>query len=97
MTSIREAIRRRLSGPKPPARSPSGISYGAHWADLARSWTPDRQRAVLQQLRRLLESPDFCPTEFERRYVVVGVDEIPHAGASLMALRAVLEVLLTET
>jgi hypothetical protein len=93
MTSIREAIRRGLSGRK-PTPSASQLSYAAHWVGVTGNWTLDRQRELLRQVQGLMESPEFSPTAFERRYVLAGLDEIPHAGASLTALRGVLEARL---
>jgi hypothetical protein len=41
----------------------------------------------------LIESPDFLNNAFERKFQVEGLDDLHHSGASLIALKKVLEAM----
>ncbi len=51
-------------------------------------------RATAEAVTRL---PGFIPNELLRRYPVPQIDDLPHAGASLVALLEVLDALEAET
>lgn len=80
-------LRRR---PDPAAAQ---YAYTVHWIQQARGWDAGRRRAARAALERLMAAPDFDPGPYARRYVVEAVDGRPHDGASLRALRRVLEAL----
>jgi hypothetical protein len=46
---------------------------------------------VKRVLEGLVARPAFEPTELERRYTIVSIDDRPHAGGSLLALHKVLQ------
>lgn len=93
MTSIRESIRRLLGraeekgedAPRPR------YSYRIYWTKMVREWSAERRHVISNKLAQVLAQEDFDANLFERRYQVAGLDESKHAGASLLALREVLE------
>jgi predicted PurR-regulated permease PerM len=66
-------------------------SYTIYWTKQVRTWETARREAVQAALAEVLAQPSFEDNAYERRYSVAGLDEQAHAGASLMALRKVLE------
>jgi len=93
VTSLREAIRRRLrSRASDPSFDPV-VSYRLYWTGQARTWAPARRAALLRSVATLLQEPDFEPNTYRRRYRIDGLDSNGHAGASLVALRDVLSAL----
>jgi hypothetical protein len=95
-------LRKRLSGlwPRPassaPTRAPGGpprveFSYTVFWTKQVRDWTPARREAMQAALAQVLAEPGFEDNAYERRYNVAGLDAQAHAGASLLALRKVLD------
>jgi hypothetical protein len=96
VTSLRENLLRRFRrGPDPQVQH-AAYAYVVYWTKTARSWTPERRAAVLQAVRDIAANRDFLPTTYERRYRLADVDSSAHAGASLIALRQVLETLESE-
>ncbi len=93
MTSIREAVRRWFAPGMRQAPSPAEYSYGVHWTRTARTWDAARREKARAALLELTRRADFAGTGHEREYIVVDVDETPHAGASLIALLGVLDAL----
>ncbi len=70
-------------------------SYAVFWMKNARLWDHPKREAVEQHVNVLINSPDFDANFYERRYALEGV-EGSHSGASLIALRKVLEALRDE-
>jgi hypothetical protein len=66
-------------------------SYTVYWTKQVRAWDAARREGVGAALADVLAQPDFEDNAYERRYTVAGLDEQAHAGASLLALRKVLE------
>ncbi len=95
---------RRPGGPLPRPRSPrqapgpprADFSYTVFWTKQARQWDTAQRAALLTAVQQVLDAPDFSPNEYERRYRVPGLDTQAHAGASLVALRRVLEAFLAQ-
>lgn len=95
---------RRPGGPLPRPkrkRTPPGpprveFSYTIFWTKQARGWDAARRRAVAAALEEVLRQPGFEANDYARRYRVPGLDEQGHAGASLLALKKVLEALTNE-
>ncbi len=69
-----------------------GFSYSVYWMQVARTWDAEQRRRVAQELRALLNRPDFVANQSERRYHLPGV-EGRHSGGSLVALDRVLQAL----
>ncbi len=99
MTSIREMIRRLLGGDEAAERKASSprpdYSYRVYWTKMARSWSPERRRAVREAVRARVEGDEFEANAFERRYRVEALGDGVHAGASLLALLEVIDALQT--
>jgi hypothetical protein len=93
MTTIRESIRRLFLGDKGQEPSASDFAYVIHWTNLARTWDHERRIMLYAEVSSIIDSPDFTPNAMERRYHVDKLDDLPHAGASLLALKQVLEAL----
>jgi predicted PurR-regulated permease PerM len=66
-------------------------SYTIYWTKHVRAWDPERREAVGAALAEVLAQPGFEDNAYERRYTVAKLDEQAHAGASLLALKKVLE------
>jgi hypothetical protein len=90
--NLRRLVRRRPVpvAPKPPGPPRVDFSYTIFWTKQVRGWEAARREAVSAALDRVLAQPDFESNAYARRYVVPGLDEQAHAGASLLALRKVL-------
>jgi hypothetical protein len=93
MTSLREAVRRWLGRAGPEPGDPSGFSFSVHWTKTARGWDLDRRERVRSALLDLTGGVGFEAKSLDRRYRVAEIDDLPHAGASLIALLEVLEAL----
>ena len=95
---------RRPGGPLPrpkPRRAPPGaprveFSYTIFWTKQARQWEAARRQAVAAALEAVLAQPGFEANDYQRRYRVAGLDDQGHAGASLLALKKVLEAMRNE-
>ena len=96
MTSLRESLRRRLRRKADPQVQHAAFAYVVYWTRTVRGWTPERRAATLRAVRDIAARPDFHPTTYERRYRLADVDASAHAGASLIALRKVLEAMQSE-
>ena len=81
----RESVAARGEGPPRFA-----YSYRVYWISAARAWSPPKRRAIAAALERTLSAPDFTPTVTEPLFSVAGLDRA-HSGASLLALRDVLQ------
>jgi hypothetical protein len=93
LTSLREAIRRRLRLPASGQREDPVVSYRLFWTGQARTWTAERRQAVLRAIEEVLATPGFEPNPYERRYRLAPLDSSGHAGASLVALQEALTAL----
>ncbi len=93
MTSLREALRRRLRLPASDPPDDPRLSYRLYWTGQARSWSPERRESLRRAAGELLATPDFEPNLVQRRYRLAQLDSSGHAGASLVALHTVLTAL----
>ena len=96
VTSLRENLRRRFRRGADPQVQHAAYAYVVYWTKTARGWTSEQRAAALQAVRDIAARRDFLPTTYERRYRLAEVDASAHAGASLIALRQVLEALESE-
>lgn len=69
------------------------FSYTVFWMRQARQWNAERRASVRDSLKGVLAREDFLNNAFARTYTVPGLDDQAHAGASLLALRKVLDAL----
>lgn len=95
MTSIREAIARllaRIGGEEPDEPAPFQ-AYTFYWTKEARAWSSEKRAAVSSELEVLISQAGFEANPYERRYSVPDVDRSKHSGASLIALKRVLNAL----
>lgn len=90
MTSLRERIRRlfRSRADLPPEAA--SFSYRVYWTREVRMWDSGRRHQVRAAVEKVVHAPDFEANAFARRFRVPIVDELSHAGASLVALVQVL-------
>jgi hypothetical protein len=91
MTSVREAVRRLRRRVSRQEAADSAFAYTVYWTKQVRTWDPARRGEVYGSVQQVVSEPDFVPNEFERRYRIQEIDDLAHAGASLVALLAVLE------
>ncbi|NIS79970.1 MAG: hypothetical protein GTO14_07135 [Anaerolineales bacterium] len=93
MFSIREILRRFLSraSASVPEQSHSDFAYKVYWTKHVRDWSVGRRRSTQSAVERTVSQSEFVANKFERRYSIPEVDEIPHSGASLIALLEVLQ------
>ena len=80
--------RRKRARPGPPRVE---FSYIIFWTKQARQWDAARRQAVASALETVLGGPGFEANDYQRRYLVPGLDDQRHAGASLKALKKVLQ------
>ncbi len=73
------------------------FAYRVVWTKEARTWDAARRAVVARAVREVLRSGEFQPNAYNRRYRISELDDLPHSGASLVALREVLEALEDET
>jgi hypothetical protein len=93
-------LRRQLSSPlagqpgqpapKPPGSPRVDFSYTIYWTKTVRRWDEKRRADMAQAVMAVMAQPGFEANDYERRYRVAGLDDVAHAGASLVALRKVL-------
>jgi hypothetical protein len=96
VTSLREAVRRllgRAEEQQMPDVPDVALAYTFYWTKLARLWDNHRRAQVLRAVEDVMDADDFAPNLMERRYWVPATDDVAHAGASLAALRRVLQAL----
>ena len=97
-------LRRKLRGqprseppaPKPPGPPRVDFSYTIYWTKTARRWDEKQRAAMAVAVMAVMAQPGFEANDYERRYRVAGLDDLAHAGASLVALRKVLAALESE-
>jgi len=78
---------------KASASPDPGFAYRVAWTKEARTWDAERRAAIAEALRHVLRASDFLPNTYARRFLVPGLDDVHHSGASLVALRDVLDAL----
>jgi hypothetical protein len=79
--------------PKPaePLTAPKiDFAYSIFWTKMTRTWDSERRRLMAERVGAVIHSPDFHDNALERKYMVEGLDEFAHSGASLLALQKVL-------
>jgi len=77
-------------GAQNPDPRPSDYAYTLYWARLVQGWGAERRAQIALSVEAVISSRGFRPNEFYRTYSVPGLDEIAHAGASLLALQQIL-------
>lgn len=97
MNRLREYCRRLLRQGREHSSSSLAYSYRVYWTKTARMWGEDRRRQVRAAVQSVTRLPGFTPNERLRRYPVPQIDDLPHAGASLVALLEVLDALESDT
>jgi hypothetical protein len=80
--------RAAAKAPNPPRVD---FSYTIYWTKLVRRWDVERRTEMAEAVAAVIAQPGFEANDFERRYRVAGLDDLAHAGASLAALRKVLD------
>jgi len=81
-----------------PAPNPPRVefSYAIYWTKQVRGWEAARRAAIAEALPPVLAQPGFEANAYARRYSVPGLDAQAHSGASLLALKKVLEAFVEE-
>ena len=97
MSAVRGALQRFFRHRSGDTASNLEYSYRVYWMTIARGWDTSRRRQVRATVEAVTHLPGFLPNELLRRYPVPQIDDLPHAGASLVALLEVLEALEAET
>jgi hypothetical protein len=72
------------------------FAYTVFWTKMVRQWEPARRMQMTQRVADLLASPDFINNAFSRKFEVEGLEDASlgqpaHSGASLLALKKVLD------
>jgi hypothetical protein len=96
MTAIREMIRHLLRREEPAEEIPQDYIFTVHWLTEARSWDQAKRVEVLDALNDLMEDPAFTTESSNLKYQLDQIDDVQYTGASLAALRRVLEALNTQ-
>jgi len=84
--------RRRQAGKASDPPDP-GFAYRVAWTKEARVWDAGKRAAIAESLGHVVRSDGFLANAYDRRYLVPGLDDMRHSGASLVALSVVLEAL----
>jgi hypothetical protein len=71
------------------------FSFRVYWTKISfeQQWDLARIRALRPNVEAVTQQPDFQKNLIDRRYVVEGLDDLAHSGASLLALLEVLAAL----
>ncbi len=80
--------------PKPPeplTEQKVDFAYTIFWTKMTATWDEVKRHAIYESVNTLIASLDFDKNYFERKFHVEGLDDLDHAGASLLALQKVLE------
>jgi hypothetical protein len=96
MKAIRNFWERLFPARRGPGRPQVDFSYTVYWTKQVRQWNSARRAAVHAALLAVMAQPGFEANTYERRYVVAGLDDVAHAGASLVALKKVLNAFVDE-
>jgi hypothetical protein len=91
MTSIKESLRRLVSGAQPKDDLESNFAYRVFWTSEVRKWEPGRIEKVRNTLQGIFSEGEFDENEVGRKYHLPGVDAQLHSGVSLRELMKVLE------
>jgi hypothetical protein len=67
------------------------FAYTIFWTKMVRTWDDAKRKTIAAKVEALTTSPEFVNNAFERKFEIEGLDELAHAGASIMALKKVLE------
>jgi hypothetical protein len=67
------------------------FAYTIFWTKMVRTWDDAKRKAIAAKVEALTTSPEFVNNAFERKFEIEGLDESAHAGASIVALKKVLE------
>ncbi len=67
------------------------FAYTIFWTKMVRTWEDDKRKMIAERVEAMIAAPDFINNAFERKYTVEGLDDMAHSGASLLALKKVLE------
>ncbi len=90
-----------MTEPKEPARTSAermtdrriDFAYTVYWTKTTRGWDAERRKTILGRVAALTASPEFLNNAFERKFQIEGLDDLGHSGASLLALKKVLEAM----
>jgi hypothetical protein len=82
-----------------PARKPAeplteeriDFAYTIFWTKMVRTWGEEKRKVMAAKVDELTASDDFINNAFERKFKIEGLDDSGHAGASIVALKKVLE------
>lgn len=92
MKALWRRMQEVLSGEgKPPDLPDPAYSYAVYWIKQVRSWPEQRREHIRVTVGRIIRHEDFEPSLYHRQYRVPGLDDVRHAGASLIQLLRVLE------
>ena len=84
---------RRFFGWKQEQPPPFEFAHTVSWMTLAREWSLAERMRIRAAVERVVRSPDFTLTQYQRRYAIPELDEREYAGESLIALLKVLDSL----
>lgn len=84
--------------PEPMTEARVDMSLRVFWTKIARHWEMGRIQHVHSDISAIIQQPDFQKNLLERRYFVENLvpdgQQQQHSGASLLALREVLDTLM---
>jgi hypothetical protein len=92
MRKITRALRRFL-GLKQDQAPPYEFAHTVSWVNEARAWSPAERARIRAAVERVVLSPEFTLTQYQRRYAVPELEQREFAGESLVALLNVLDSL----
>ena len=77
--------------PEPLTEQKVDFAYTIFWTKTSAGWDEAKIALIAERVAALIVSSDFDKNFFERKFKVEGLDDLAHAGASLLALQKVLE------
>lgn len=69
------------------------FAYTVYWTKMAVTWDAERRQRIAGRVAALIGSPEFLNNAFERKFQIEDLDDLGHSGASLLALKKVLEAM----
>jgi hypothetical protein len=66
------------------------FAYTIFWTKMVRGWDGARRALMAERVAAVLAAPGFEANWMARQFTVEGLDDLAHAGASLLALQKVL-------
>lgn len=96
MNIIRSLWARLFPARRTPTMPPVDFSYTVYWTKQVRQWDQARRTALHAALLAVMAQTGFEANTYARRYYVPGLDDLAHAGASLVALKKVLNAFVDE-